>query len=446
MSAAGTERRAAAGTPPAATTHLPASRTPAGADGAPLRVDRPSWWPGSPDDAALERTVRDAGGTPVLGAEVVVGGRALVEVTFLWEDVAAADGPATGPEVMVHLNSLTDRHREDVSGAILERVPGTRWHALTYLLDPASILGYTVVVRPEIARDAGATRPGWVAVHEDGRPDPRCPAPLATARGGASLWAGPRSRTHREWDAPRPVGSPGWAHRLEIGDAERRLTLVTGTAQDPHAPAPRLLVLLDGEMWRSHDVVPRLADRAGALDLLILDSIGHPERARDLPDPERCARILEDALRAARTAAGAEWSAADVIVAGQSFGGLAAAETVLRRPDLAALGIAQSGSYWFGSDQAPGTGRGALLRWLEEAVAESPERLTGRLVVQVGAEEGDMVDGSAELVERLRPTEVVLAHVVWQGGHDYAWWRHGLSAALDRLDELDAHRERVTAP
>jgi enterochelin esterase-like enzyme len=45
-----------------------------------------------------------------------------------------------------------------------------------------------------------------------------------------------------------------------------------------------------------------------------------------------------------------------------------------------------------------------------------------------------MRDGSDQLVELLRPTPVVLAHEVWQGGHDYAWWRHGLSAALDRLD------------
>lgn len=85
---------------------------------------------------------------------------------------------------------------------------------------------------------------------------------------------------------------------------------------------------------------------------------------------------------------------------------------------------------------APGTGRGHLLRWLEDVVAGSPEQLTGRLLVQVGAEEGAMLEGSAQLVELLRPTEVVLAHEVWQGGHDYAWWRHGLSAALDRLDAI----------
>ena len=411
--------------------------TPAGADGAPLRVPRPSWWPEAPDDAAIERIVQAAGGTPILGAEVEVDGRLLVETTFLWEDTGLRSGTvAAGSAVMIHLVSLTDRHREDVSGAILERVPGIRWHALTCLLDPAAIVGYRLVVRPEITADVGATRPGWIAVHEDGRPDPRCESSLASPRGRSSLWTGPRARTHPEWTAPRPADCPGWARHLEVGDEERRLTLATGTAQDPLAPAPRLLVLLDGEVWRGHEVLERLGGRAGALDVLLVDSIGREQRARDLPDPERCAALLEGALHAACAAAGAEWAAADVIVAGQSFGGLAAAETVLRRPDLATWGIAQSGSYWFGSEEAPGTGRGHLLRWLEDVVPADPQRLTGRLLAQVGAEEGAMLDGSAQLVELLRPTEVVLTHEVWQGGHDYAWWRHGLSSALHRLDEI----------
>lgn len=169
----------------------------------------------------------------------------------------------------------------------------------------------------------------------------------------------------------------------------------------------------------------------------VLAQGGREERGRDLPDPARCAELVEGALRAARSAVGAEWTAVDVILAGQSFGGLAAAETVLRRPDLAAVGIAQSGSFWFGADGARGTGRGRLLRWVEEIAARSPEQLTGRLLVQVGAEEGGMLDGSAQLVESLRPTPVVLAHEVRQGGHDYAWWRHGLSAALDLLEESE---------
>lgn len=274
--------------------------TPAGTDGAPLRVDRPSWWPETSDDAAIEQIVQAAGGTPVLGAEVAVDGRPLVETTFLWEDEATAVSAA-----MVHLVSLTDRHREDVSGAILEPVPGTRWHALTYLLDPAAIVGYRLVARPEIAADVGATRPGWIAVHEDGRPDPRCEASLASPRGRSSLWTGPRARTHPEWDVPRPADCPGWARHLEVGDEGRRLTLATGTEQDPLAPAPRLLVLLDGEVWRGHEVLDRLGGRAGTLDVLLIDSLGREERARDLPDSERCAALLEGALRAARTAVGA---------------------------------------------------------------------------------------------------------------------------------------------
>lgn len=453
--------------------------TPAGADGAPLRV-LPAWWPEAPGDAALERAA--AGGTPVVGAEHVVDGVRLREVTFLVEDRAGAPGgpaevAAEGPDdgegsqaVMVHLNSLTDRHREDITGALLPRVPGTRWRALTYLLPPDAIVGYRIVRRPaeQLPADIGARREGWMQVHDWGEPDPRNRARLAGAhRGPGSVWTGPEARGHPEWTGAAQPRS-GWARCTELGDEDRAITLFHGGPQrtsarsvpEPSEPGPsapggtaprRLLVLLDGETWRALDAERRLADRAHDWDLLLVDSGSREQRSRDLPDPVRAADLVATAVAragaadAARPAGapqdvdvsradGVHWTSDRVVVAGQSFGGLAAAQVALLRPDVAGTGIAQSGSYWHGSDEAPPTGTGTLLRHLAALPADARARGGGRVLLQVGAEEGAMVDGSAQLAALLERTPALLAHQVFRGGHDYAWWRHGLSHALDLLE------------
>lgn len=148
------------------------------------------------------------------------------------------------------------------------------------------------------------------------------------------------------------------------------------------------------------------------------------------------------ARQALENAEGA-WPSDRVIVAGQSLGGLAAAQVSLLRPDVAGTGIAQSGSYWYGADRAPGTGTGTLLRQIASLPADARTETGGRVIIQVGAEEGAMIDGSERLAALLEGTPALLAHQMFRGGHDYAWWRHGLSHALDLLE---AEAQAPTAP
>ncbi len=401
--------------------------TPTGPDGAPLRVT-PAWWPAHPTDAALAAAA--AHGTPILGARREAAGVELVETTFLWE------GDGAEHTVLMHLNTLTDRHREDVTGALAPRVPGTRWHALTYLLASDVVLGYQIVVRDRIPADIGAGRAGWRDVHAAGRPDPRNARTLTDGFGHtSSLFAGPDAREHPEWagSAP-PMPEAAWSAFHELGDDERAVTLWQGSGAAPR----RLLVLFDGHTWRRLDTAAHLGRRAGAWDLLLIDSASLPQRARELPDPDRAADLVTDAIARASAASGLRWDAERVVLAGQSYGGLAAASLVLRRPDLAGRGIAQSGSYWFAGDGDARTGRGDLLRWIADAPA--PAR---RLVVQAGSEEGEMAALSAELAGALAAHGALVGHRTYRGGHDYAWWRHGLS---DGLDLLEAEGRSLSAP
>jgi enterochelin esterase family protein len=118
------------------------------------------------------------------------------------------------------------------------------------------------------------------------------------------------------------------------------------------------------------------------------------------------------------------------IVAGQSYGGLAAAAVVATRPELAATAIVQSGSFHFRADQPPrppAGQRGELL----DALAGRP--VPGRHLVQVGTEEGDMLAGARAFHAAAQAGGAHAELDVYAGGHDYAWWRTGLFDALDRL-------------
>lgn len=431
-----------------------AEPVPTGPRGAPLIV-RPSWWPAdaSPLEGTLDALTRS--GTPLVGGRVHIEGRELIEVTFCHR----GKGPdGQGQDVMVHLNTLTDRHREDVRDALLVRVPGTAWSALTYLLAPDAIIGYRLVARDRIDPHVGALPGGWLGIHRDGRADPLCPEVLDEGedRPASSVWTGPKAPIHPDWlrpdggegpdgaespdDAEDPGGAEGpddaGAFRVIVLDedaAGRGARLLLGPAEG-HG-ARRLLVLLDGEAWTRHGAARHLGRRAATWDVLLVGSGPPALRARDLPDPDRATALVQQRVQQAQQISGRSWDAADTVVAGQSFGGLAAASIAVLSPGTAAHAICQSGSFWHGSDGGPGEGEGTLIQHLRSHRQPSrPGEAFGGIVMQVGSEEGSMVQGTRTVAELLAERGQLVGLREFSGGHDYAWWRHGLSHALDALE------------
>ena len=145
--------------------------------------------------------------------------------------------------------------------------------------------------------------------------------------------------------------------------------------------------------------------------------------------------------------AGCLWRPDRIVVAGQSLGGVAAADLVLRHPELATRAIVQSGSFWLGS-QRRGEGEGELLRWLRHrSEARSLQRprsdqhphdghgLGARLVVQCGVHEDGLRQGARTVSELLGVEGALLEYREERGGHDYAWWRHALSWGLDAHEQ-----------
>lgn len=119
------------------------------------------------------------------------------------------------------------------------------------------------------------------------------------------------------------------------------------------------------------------------------------------------------------------------MVAGQSYGGLAALEAGLRSDVPVDEFVAQSPSLWWGGARR-GVGEGTLMGDLRVGLVKPRQGV--RLRLQVGTLEETMrpvVDDCAELLRR-QGADVELDH--YRSGHDVAWWREGLVRALDEWE------------
>ena len=177
-------------------------------------------------------------------------------------------------------------------------------------------------------------------------------------------------------------------------------------------------------IWRGNGV-GWLTRRYPGLRVVTIDAGDLDEREAELTDVDRVAALL----RAVHDEAGA----GPVMVAGQSYGGLAVLEAALRSDFPLDCAVAQSPSLWWGGVQR-GVGEGALMGALRAGQIRLHQDV--RLRLQVGTLEETMrpvVDDCAELLRRLG-VAVELDH--YRSGHDVAWWREGLVRALDEWDAL----------
>ncbi|MDO5082500.1 MAG: DUF3327 domain-containing protein [Arachnia propionica] len=353
---------------------------------------------------------------PLLGRREPIGGVDMVEVGFLTQG-------GVDQEVLLHVNSLTDNVRHSFEPWLMEPVPHTPLHTLDLWLPADGCYSYRFVAMRHVPRDAGATREGWRAVHANGRPDPRNPERIVDPLGQfSSVWRGP--------DAMSPTGSGAavdWeGDVVDCPDGESRPVWFRRGSEGDRLP---LLVLFDGELWRSPGVVERLGEpRLKAMDVVLIDARSPRDRWRDLTSRgwgDQVRVVLEQVLPHLRRATD---DPEQVILAGQSLGGLAAARLALGPDRVADRALCQSGSFWW-RDGAKDPGRPGRL--IEELV--DIEASGSQFVVQVGIDEQEMVERSREFTAAARAAGAQVRHHEWRGGHDYAWWREGLVSGVTDL-------------
>ncbi len=353
---------------------------------------------------------------------VTAGAGTALTVTFLWRD-AYAD------EVLLFINRMIDEWA--LGDSLMRRVEGTDVWWLAYRMDPDWRASYAFLPR---RRDEPTL---WAAGDPvrlrqalgRGRHDPGNPVTCRNRAGVTQSVVELPGAPAQQWLAPRASTSDDEqvTSSVEVmsGPQDRRLW-VHRPVGEVAADTPVILAF-DGDVWNglpgeSTQDLPNTLRNLTADGLLpptlaiMIDSGSRDQRWRDLDPSTGIGGYLADVLLPwVRERFGVRAARQEVIVMGQSLGGLVALSAGISHPDVIGAVVAQSASLW--QDDL----RGAL----------GDQTLVGsRFCVQFGRQEWSLRRPNLALARLLRARGAEVSVQVHNGGHDYAWWRGAVADGL----------------
>jgi enterochelin esterase-like enzyme len=242
------------------------------------------------------------------------------------------------------------------------------------------------------------------------------------------------------WVAPREDVDTGMVtkHRIaseRLGN-ERRVWVYTPPGYDSFAEDPyNLLVVFDGFAYLHVVPTPTILDNLladGLIAPMVAVLVDSPNRNVDLPCSAPFADFLvEELLPWLRERYTVTSDPARVVVAGSSYGGLAAAYAGFRHPEVFGNVLSQSGAFWWRPEETQEHG------WLiRQFVAAEPLPL--HFYMDAGAFERGIRDPSILLYNRHlrdvpRAKGYPVAYAELSGGHDYLYWQGTLADGLIAL-------------
>ncbi|MFH0411021.1 alpha/beta hydrolase-fold protein [Corynebacterium sp. L4756] len=379
-------------------------------------------------------------GTPLVDGTTATFLLRLSELDLDKAELAAVRG------VHLFLNRITDK--QHFNTGLMRQVPETDIWALEMELSPTyrGSYGFRLLTEKELAGDAATQRPphnGFLTVA-----DPHGTERLDNA-GGLSVVSGVHAPESTAW-THRPVNIQGTVISGHLAGSDIDVMGYFPATDKPCA----VLTLFDAEAWFDRISLPTALEAAMAAGMGPVAVLG--VRNRDTPHRMQQLRANKDFLAAIATD-GTAWlqkhaAHAGVIldkqrhiIAGQSLGGLSALIAGLQYPESYHAVIAQSPSLWFspdvpGAPGAPHSTQRSTPRdldkpshgWLVEQVYQA-DRVPARIIIDVGAREGAMVN-KAHLLDMALNTHKARHELnVYDGGHDYAWWRVALIEHLFAL-------------
>ena len=209
------------------------------------------------------------------------------------------------------------------------------------------------------------------------------------------------------------------------------------TSGDPYP----LLVCLDGEEYTELIPTPTILDnliRSGQIPPVAAVFVGNAEgaRSKELTCSERFDRFLTtELLPRARQQLHVTNRTERTILAGSSYGGLAACYSALRHPDLFGNVLSQSGSFFWSPEDDPEPG--LLMRQFARSNIRSV-----RFFLEVGLMEGirpSRPNGPTQLSANRHMRDVLtakglhVAYAEYNGGHDFVSWRGSFADGLMHL-------------
>lgn len=351
-----------------------------------------------------------------------------VELAFLWR---GADCAAVCIDVYSHTpHPVTQRTH-------LQRVGSTDvWLWRTAL--PADWRGSYFLLPLRAGQEApterAAIRRWWIGLMErQASADPFNPsAPHGTGWGvplSPLLLA--QAPVHQGWHAtPAADGMTlrRW-HSSRLDTARDVWRLRTG----PDDANPALVLLLDGQYWARQMPVAGALRRLTAQGVLppaiyvLVDAVSPALRGQELPCNEAFWLAVQEELLP--QVYPHEIDPRRTVVAGQSYGGLAALYAALRWPDCFGCALSQSGSFWW-PDPARSEGDG----WLAQQVRAGLGGGTRiRALLEVGCYETEMTGVNRAMASALADAGHAVHYRQVRGGHDWICWRDGLLEGLAQL-------------
>ncbi|WP_158598487.1 alpha/beta hydrolase [Notoacmeibacter ruber] len=378
-----------------------------------------------PDTTALETFWEEvkAEGTPIV--EDASDGMKIV--TFL----------ARGAKRNVRILSAPSGDHEEMS-----RLAGTDIWYMSFSVPDTALLSYQIA--PDVPDVPGNARDRRVAILATSKADPLnkhpWPADAPDAFNQESTLAlenAPRA----EW-AEESGGAKGEIRRLSVRSEqlgnERDVYFYTPAGFDPSHPDNLLLFVFDAEKFLKAIPTPRILDNMIAEDALpptaavFISPIDSTTRGKELaPNANFANFVAETLLPLAEKEFGIDATPDRTIIAGSSFGGLAATSVAWSHPDSFGNVISLSGSFWWHADDAP-PGRDNEVAWeIARADKKDLRYFLAAGLFEVGRRgTAAILDMNRQLRDVLVAKGYPLFYQEYAGGHDEFMWRIALADGL----------------
>lgn len=395
----------------------------------------------SPTIAALAETVKRGGGTDAFWQDVARRGTPLVEPLI--------DPPGSEQVMMTFLARGARRNVRLLGGPnsrheTLERLGGTDVWFKSYVVPVSTRLSYQIA--PDVPDFPGTCRECRMAILAQLQADPLnqrpWPADAPDPYNQVSLVELPGA-------PPQPGFESGWAEPAGQLVAERFTSHILGNTRDVAVYAPPgvdpagndtvLLLLFDGPDYLDQRApVPTMLDRLtgdGRLPPTVAVFVANPTadaRERELPgNPAFAAMLADELLPWLSDRMGIRTRPDRTVLAGSSYGGLAAVSAALARPDRFGNALSMSGSFWWHPADAP-PDRPEHVAGLVASGDRRPVRffLSAGLFESGSDGEIGILESSRHLRNVLEAKGYAVAYRDYAAGHDLFAWRGALGDGL----------------
>lgn len=375
-----------------------------------------------------------------------------LKLTFFWRDPQGNKIASSICRVYLDINGVTNHH--SFSPVSLKRLPGSDiwtgsvqqasdWRG-SYSLIPIGEAQLPPQPKGTPEQQCNQQRAWWRSLFPFAIADPLNPcAPHGNARGvrlsGIHL---PEALSQQAWlavDAGRAPEVDEKRFRLEwnstrLGNRRRCWLWRPEKAEEADLP---LVVVLDGQNWAiSMSLLPVLEQQTRQGDLpaaawLMIDAIDDVTRSRELAcNADFWLAVQEELLPLAKEIVPFTDDPASTVVAGQSYGGLAALYAGLNWPQRFGCVLSQSGSFWWPNmkfmthyEAREQHEKG----YLTQQVSRRPNAVPLRIFQEAGLLEQDILFVNQQMRQALLEAGHKVHYRSYHGGHDVLCWRGGLT-------------------